>query len=73
MDSSAPGKSARRLRTLHARGPASRIAVISDLDSTEPVTEAEIRLVLAVLGDTIARILDPKSSECPQPREPTSG
>lgn len=73
MDSSAPSTSARRLRTLQARGPANRLAVISDLDPIEPVTEAEIQLVLAVLGDTIARILDPTSSECPQPPEPTSG
>jgi hypothetical protein len=73
MDSSAPREPARRLRTLHARGPANRLAVTSDLDPTEPVTEAEIQLVLAVLGDTIARILNPTSSECPKPPEPTSG
>jgi hypothetical protein len=73
MDSSTPREPARRLRTLHARGPASRLVVTSDLDSSEPVTEAEIQLVLAVLGDTIARLLNPMSGECPKPPKPTSG
>jgi len=73
MDSSASQNPARRLRTLNARGPASRVAVTSDLDPAEPVTEAEIELVLAVLGDMIARILDPTSSECPPPPESASG
>jgi hypothetical protein len=36
---------------------AGRISVKSYIDSNEPVTEAEIRLVLAVLGDTLADIL----------------
>ena len=73
MKSSAPQHPGRRLRTLPARGPASRLAVTSDLDLREPVSEAEIQLVLAILGDTIARILDPPSSECPKPTEPTNG
>jgi hypothetical protein len=73
MDSSASHSSGRRLRTLRARGPASCLAVTSDLDPTEPVSDAEIQLVLAVLGDTIARILDPPSSECPKSTEPTNG
>lgn len=33
--------------------------VVSDLTANEPVTDAEIRLLLAVLGDTLSQILAP--------------
>jgi len=64
MDSTVPPKPVRRLRTLHARGPADRLVVTSDLDPGEPVTDAEIALVLGMLGDTIARLLNPQRNEC---------
>lgn len=38
------GKARRRL---HATGPASHLSVTSDLSANEPVTDAEIRLILA--------------------------
>lgn len=65
---SQPGRSIptdKASRRLHARGVASHLSVPSDLDGTQPVTEAEIRLILAVLGDEIAQILDLTSCQCP--------
>jgi hypothetical protein len=56
------GKARRRLR---ATGPASRLLVTSDLSADEPVTDAEIRLILAMLGDTLNQILGPSSTPCP--------
>jgi hypothetical protein len=46
------------VRRLHATGPASQLLVTSDLATKEPVTDAEIRLILAALGDTLHQILD---------------
>jgi hypothetical protein len=39
--------------------------VQSDLTDHEPVSEAEIRLVLSALGDILTDILNPTSPECP--------
>jgi hypothetical protein len=50
-------------RRLHVRNGAARLPVTSDLCGDEAVTEAEIKLIMAVLGDTIARILNTDSSE----------
>ena len=64
MDSTVSLNAVRRPRTLQARGPAGGLAVTSDLDAREPVTDAEIALVLGMLGDTIARLLNPPRDEC---------
>jgi hypothetical protein len=37
------------------------LRVVSDLTNTEPVTEAEIALVLAVLGDMLVNIVSPEN------------
>ena len=52
-------------RRLHAKGPGYGLSITSHLTVGEPVTEAEISLVLAVLGDTIAQVLNPTSATCP--------
>lgn len=39
--------------------------VVSDLTGDESVTDAEIRLLLAVLGDTLNDILAPPGPACP--------
>jgi hypothetical protein len=39
--------------------------VQSDLTDHEPVSEAEIRLVLSALGDILTDILNPAPTECP--------
>jgi hypothetical protein len=36
------------------------LTVVSDLNPDEPVTEAELRLIKCLLGDSIAPILDPE-------------
>lgn len=49
-----------------ARRPApGSLTVVSDLAASEPVTEAEIALVLAVLRDTIDTMLSPQAPPCP--------
>jgi hypothetical protein len=53
-------------RRLHARTGAAALSITSDLDTHEPVTEAEIKLILAAVGDTIVQFLDPKPAE-PEP------
>lgn len=50
-------------RRMRARGDATHLSISSDLDENEPVTEAEIKLIMAALGDTIAQILNPGASE----------
>jgi hypothetical protein len=62
------GKARRRLR---ATGPAGHLLVTSDLTANEPVTDAEIRLILAVLGDTLNQILDPGPAPCPASPTPS--
>ena len=37
--------------------------VVSDLSRDEPVTEAELKLIGCLLGDTIAGILNPEHQE----------
>jgi hypothetical protein len=64
---SLPGKA----RRLHAKGSAGHLSVTSDLTSSEPVTDAEIRLILAVLGDTLSQILTPNPALC-SAQTPTS-
>lgn len=50
--------SGRRRAGLQVRGAAGSLSVVSDLTSTEPVTEQEIALVLTLLGDKIANIIE---------------
>ena len=64
----APADEARRRMRIHA-GPAG-LSVASHLAPNEPVTEAEIRLILALLGDTIIPLLKPKAPQCPAPPSP---
>ena len=45
--------------------------VTSQLDPAPPVTEAEINLIIDLLGDTIAEILDSQTDPCrPAPSDP---
>jgi hypothetical protein len=46
-----------RRRQHRARAACDGYAVTSSLSHEEPVSDAEIRLILGALGDTIARIL----------------
>ena len=62
-----------RLRRARTSGGADRLDVISDLATLEPVTEAELRLIFAVLGDSIAVILDPAKATCPTSTKFTAG
>jgi hypothetical protein len=39
--------------------------VVSDLADSEPVSEAEIALVLGMLRDTIENIFSPEATSCP--------
>ena len=55
-----PGQSMRRLRVRH---DCARLSITSDLRASEPVTEAEIKLIMAVIGDTIVQILNPGATE----------
>ena len=50
-------------RRMRVRGGRANLAVSSNLHDAIPVTEAEIDLIMAALGDTIARILNPTESE----------
>ena len=54
-----------RQRRARASGSADQLDIIFDLSVDEPVTEAELRLIFAVLGDSIAVILDPAKATCP--------
>jgi hypothetical protein len=45
--------------------PAECAIVRSDLTDHEPVSDAEIRLVLSALGDILTDILNPAPTECP--------
>lgn len=65
MDLSAARTELVKHRSPRARGPAGALRVISDIGPNEPVTDAEIRLVLAFLSDKIAQILDPANAPCP--------
>jgi hypothetical protein len=46
-----------------AGGSARSLTVKSDLSRDEPVTEAEVKLIGCLLGDTIAGILNPEQQE----------
>ena len=65
--SAAPAKLTTKPRNARYRthSNAGRLTVVSDLTSSEPVTEAEIALVLAVLGGSIATILGLDPTSCP--------
>jgi len=39
--------------------------VISDITADSPVIDAEIRLILAVLGDALPQLLEPTGPKCP--------
>lgn len=63
----------RKSRSLRANGPPRAMTVTSELGPNEPVSDAEIGLVLAQLGDKIAQILEspsPSCSESPVRRRP---
>jgi len=62
-----------RQRRARASGGADQLVVVSDLTTLEPVTEAELRLIFAVLGDSIAAILDPAEATCPTSTKFTAG
>jgi hypothetical protein len=42
----------------------SKHIVVSEISSHQPVTDAEIRLILSALGDNVVNILSPTSAEC---------
>lgn len=42
---------------------ASEFAVVSEIDSRQPVTDTEITMILSALGDTFINILRPSSTE----------
>lgn len=44
---------------------ATAYSVVSDLGFHEPVTQAEIQLVLAALGDAMLQVLEPARPRCP--------
>ena len=46
-----------------ADGSGRSLTVKSDLSRDEPVTEAEVKLIRCLLGDTIAGILNPEHQE----------
>jgi hypothetical protein len=46
------------LRTLRVSGPADDLSIVSDLDWTKAVTEAEINLILGKLGGMIETIVE---------------
>lgn len=73
MDRTAAITPKRKDRSLRASGPLGDLVVTSDLDLNEPVPDAEIRLVLALLSDKIAQILDPVSPSCPAPSKTRDG
>ena len=50
-------------RRMRVRGGVANLTVSSDLPDAIPVTDAEIDLIMAALGDTIARILNEPDSE----------
>ena len=56
--------------SLRASGAAAVALVTSDISADLPITEGEIRLVLAFLGDTITQIFDAGSPECPVQAKP---
>jgi hypothetical protein len=62
-------------RSLHPKGAERDLVIVFDLGPNEPVTAAEIRLVLALLGDKIAQILDATSpmSQIVQGKRPLNG
>lgn len=70
MDIDAASTELGKHRKRRARGSACRMRVISDIGPNEPVSDAEIRLVLAFLSDKIAQILDPANEPCPPPATP---
>lgn len=57
------GNPARSIRRMRARAGSTQLSITSELRRNEPVTEAEIKLIMAVLGDTIAQILSPGATE----------
>jgi len=73
MDRTTATAAKRKARSIRASGPAADLVVTSELNPNEPVSEAEIRLVLAFLNDKIAQILDPMSLSCPAASKPRVG
>jgi hypothetical protein len=60
----------RRRRRLHAKAGPQSLSVTSHLRMDEPVLDDEIRLILAVLGDTIVQVLNAKAA-CPTSSPPS--
>jgi hypothetical protein len=50
-------------RRMRARGSATQLSITSDIGDSEPVTDAEVRLIMAGLGNIIAEILNTSTSE----------
>jgi len=50
-----PRRPSRRIR---ANDAVEHLRVTSDFEQNEPVTDAEIRLIMAALGDTIGRLMN---------------
>ena len=65
MDLTAARAALAKSRSPRVNRPAGGLSIVSDLGPDEPVTAAEIQLVLAFLGDKITEILDPTSAPCP--------
>jgi hypothetical protein len=57
-------------RSLQVAGAAPNHCVTSEIDSQTPVSEAEIALVLGVLGDSLHDILFPVNQTCSPPTDP---
>jgi hypothetical protein len=50
-------------RRMHARGSTACLSITSDIGDSELVTDTEIKLIMAGLGNIIAEILNPSDSE----------
>jgi hypothetical protein len=57
------GAPVRAKSTCRVRGATGPLKLQSDINADEPVSETEIRLIFSVLGDRIADILGPVSTE----------
>lgn len=64
-----PTSAPRPRRRLHAKAGPQSLCVTSHLCMDEPVLDDEIRIILAVLGDTIAQVLNAKAA-CPTSTPP---
>ena len=71
MDRAAATATKGKRHVLYVRGSAADgYSLACDLGPDEPVTEAEIQLLIHVLGDKIAQLLKAASSACPPSSPP---